>query len=94
MADGVRTEWAVSLPDADPRFADMLAYLRGVRVAGRGSPVPRMLGEWALLGYLLQSGTLTLRADANLTPTGDADLAEGQAAARQLTEQAANFDFD
>lgn len=51
--------WVASLPAHDPRFATMLAYLRGVRVTGRGSPVPRMLGEWALLGFLLQTGQIS-----------------------------------
>lgn len=85
--------WVASLPAHDPRFATMLAYLRGVRVTGRGSPVPRMLGEWALLGFLLQTGQISVGSGE--TPDLRAgDLAGNLDAQIQLAAQAASLDFD
>lgn len=47
-----------SLPSADERFTDMRAFLARHMHAGSKSPTARILGEWALLGYLFQSGKI------------------------------------
>ncbi len=86
-------EWIASLPANDPRFDAMLAYLRGVRVTGRGSPVPRMLGEWALLGFLLQTGQIVL-GGSETCDVRAGDLAGDLNAQLQLAAQAASLDFD
>ncbi|NNJ10604.1 hypothetical protein EKD04_009710 [Chloroflexales bacterium ZM16-3] len=86
-------EWIASLPANDPRFEAMLTYLRGVRVTGRGSPVPRMLGEWALLGFLLQTGQMAL-GSGEAPDMRARNLAGDIEAQLQLAAQAASLDFD
>lgn len=47
----------VRIPRDDPRFAPMLRELEQVRgKRGRASPLPRMLAEWALIGWLMTRG--------------------------------------
>ena len=47
-------EIKVRLPRRDPRFAALLAQLDSAAGRrGRGSPLPRMLMEYALAGFLL-----------------------------------------
>lgn len=47
-----------SLPSDDPRFTELRQVIAAVIQPGKGSPAARMLGEWALLGYLLTTGKL------------------------------------
>lgn len=47
-----------SLPSDDPRFTELRDYLAAIKTTGQGSPIPRILGEWALLGFLLQTGKI------------------------------------
>jgi hypothetical protein len=86
-----------SLPSNDPRFADLRALLVTTKQDGRYSPVARMLGEYALLGYLISTGKLALGA----TTTGAApaaaapdDLDAVQAAQQHLDRALAGLDFE
>jgi hypothetical protein len=47
-----------SIPGDDPRFHELRRVLASVKQTGRHSPASRMLGEWALLGFLLSTGQL------------------------------------
>ena len=57
-------EWAVlqvkvRIPRRDPRYAPLLARLDQARASGkrgRGSPLPAMVREWALIGCLFCDG--------------------------------------
>jgi hypothetical protein len=49
-----------SIPGDDPRFGALREVLASVKQTGRHSPASRMLGEWALLGFLLTTGQLAL----------------------------------
>lgn len=86
------TRWVASLPDDDPRFAELLAYLEATRGTGRYSPAPRMLGEWALLGFLLQSGKIALGGPA--PDLGRADLEAVRAEVASITRGAGQFSFE
>jgi hypothetical protein len=52
-----------SLPPDDPRFAELRAFLSSVKRTGKASPTARILGEWALLGFLLTTGRLSLAGE-------------------------------
>jgi hypothetical protein len=85
-----------SLPSDDPRFAEMREVLSAVKQRGRASPTARMLGEWALLGYLLTNGKL---GTGNLGPALSlpADLPDPDevlAIKRQVEAAAQAWDFD
>jgi hypothetical protein len=56
--------WA-SLPANDPRFQALRHELITAQGRGKQSPVARMLGEYALLGYLLTKGQIILANGAN-----------------------------
>lgn len=84
--------WLASLPDDDPRFAEMLAYLEATRTTGRYSPAPRMIGEWALLGFLLQSGKLALGGAA--PDLGALDLDAVCAEVETIKRSAGQFSFE
>jgi|GEM_PF-2424121 len=84
-----------SLPSHDPRFADLRASLIATKQDGRYSPIARMLGEYALLGYLLTSGKLPLGAATPATPAAaeplDLDAVQAQ---RHLDQALAGLDFE
>lgn len=46
----------VTLPDNDPRFAELRALIQSSQSRGRGSPAARMIAEWALIGYQMTMG--------------------------------------
>ena len=87
-----------SLPAEDPRFTELRALLATVSRSGRTSPVPRILGEWALLGFLMQSGKLpTSSAGERLPLPGDGLSSEAAARQRKEVEQVldgAGWNFD
>jgi hypothetical protein len=66
------------IPESDPRFDEMRAYLQAARRRGRYSPIHRMVLEWALLGFRLWSGKIPIggRSEAPLVNL-PADLAGG-----------------
>lgn len=71
-----------SIPADDPRFAALREALAAARTSGRHSPAARMLGEWALLGFLLSTGRLTAGAAASTPP--EHDPSRVQEAIRQI----------
>jgi hypothetical protein len=76
-----------SLPPDDPRFAELRAFLSSVKRTGKASPTARMLGEWALLGFLLTTGRMALNGGETTVPGLPADLPDPNevlAAKRQL----------
>ena len=85
-----------SIPHDDPRFTDMRQVLAAVMQRGKGSPVARMLGEWALLGYLLTSGKLgTGELGQTLSlPTDLPNPQEVLALTRQVEAAAQAWDFE
>lgn len=54
----------ITIPSDDPRFAEMREVLEHLKARGRRSPVPRMLAEWALLGFLLMTGQIPIVAQS------------------------------
>lgn len=52
-----------SLPPDDLRFTELRAFLSSVKRTGKASPTARILGEWALLGFLLTTGRLSLAGE-------------------------------
>lgn len=82
-----------SLPPEDPRFAELRAFLSSVKRTGKASPTARILGEWALLGFLLTTGRLRLAGETpSLTLPADLpDPNELLDAQRQLQDAAAQL---
>lgn len=75
-----------SIPADDPRFSELREVLASVKQQGRHSPASRMLGEWALLGFLLTTGRIAI-AGAVDTPSRSRefpDTAEWLASKRQV----------
>jgi hypothetical protein len=70
----------ILIPGDDPRFDGLRQYISLVRQRGRGSRVPQILAEWALLGYQLQTGVFSVgTAGSGMTvelPEGTIDPAE------------------
>lgn len=56
-----------SIPADDPRFTELREVLASVKQQGRHSPASRMLGEWALLGFLLTTGRIALAGTADVS---------------------------
>lgn len=86
-----------SIPADDPRFSELREVLASVKQQGRHSPASRMLGEWALLGFLLTTGRISISGGAGATtlPGELPDPRELLAAKRQLEAAAAGLgDFD
>ena len=85
-----------SLPSDDPRFSEMRQVLAAVIQRGKGSPAARMLGEWALLGYLLTTGKLA--GDAwSYAPSLPSELPDPQevlAITQQVDVAAQAWDFE
>ena len=48
----------ITIPDNDPRFAELREALNQARAQGRGNPASRMVVEWALMGFLFTHGKL------------------------------------
>ena len=86
-------KWVTSLPDDDPRFAELLQYLTATQTLGRYSPVPRMLGEWALLGFLFQTGKLSL-GGGPAVDVGHLDLDAVRAEVEAIERGAGLFRFE
>lgn len=85
-----------SLPSDDPRFAEMREVLLAVKQRGKASPTARMLGEWALLGYLLTSGKFGTGDHGHIGPM-PSDLPDPQevlAIKQQLESAAQAWDFE
>ena len=85
-----------SLPADDPRFTEMREVLSAVIQRGKGSPAARMLGEWALLGYLLSTGKLGSGewSQASLLPTTLPNPQDVLAVKQQVEAAAQAWDFD
>jgi len=87
-----------SVPADDPRFGELREVLAAVKQTGRHSPAARMLGEWALLGFLLSTGRLSISESAGAMPILPNELPDPRellAAKRQLEAAAAQLgDFD
>lgn len=85
-----------SLPSDDPRFTELRQVLAAVIQPGKGSPAARMLGEWALLGYLLTTGKLAGDpwSHGATLPTDLPDPEEVLAITRQVEGAAQAWDFD
>ena len=87
--------WA-SLPAYDPRYSELRALLAGVQRRGKDSPVARMLGEYALLGFLMTTGRLAIQAAGEPEALVDAQqqLLEMQAAQEHVSNALAGLDFE
>jgi len=86
---------SASLPRDDPRFDPLLAELEEAMQRGRGSPVPRMLGEYALIGYLFMHGKLgTVSGEApELEELYVTDRVEQAQQREEIAHAADVFDF-
>lgn len=82
-----------SLPPEDPRFTELRAFLSSVKRTGKASPTARILGEWALLGFLLTTGHLSLTGEVPslALPGGLPDPNKLLDAQRQLEDAAAQL---
>jgi hypothetical protein len=83
-----------SLPPDDPRFAELRAFLSSIKRTGKSSPTARMLGEWALLGFLLTTGQIALGSQnsaAITLPEGVPDPQEVRAAQQQIADAVAQL---
>jgi hypothetical protein len=85
-----------SLPSDDPRFTELRQVIAAVIQPGKGSPAARMLGEWALLGYLMTTGKLTGdRVGAGMALPADLPDPEAVLAmTQQVTAAAQAWDFE
>lgn len=79
-SSATRDRIEASLPTDDPRFTELRAALSQASVRGRNSPAARMLGEWALLGFLLTTGKIALSGAAAQLESAQADLQSVQSA--------------
>ncbi|NTU80645.1 MAG: hypothetical protein HGA45_14920 [Chloroflexales bacterium] len=83
-----------SVPADDPRFAELREVLAAVKQTGRHSPASRMLGEWALLGFLLTTGRISVSGGNGATTMLPGELPDPRellAAKRQLEAAAAQL---
>ena len=85
-----------SLPSDDPRFTELRQVIAAVIQPGKGSPAARMLGEWALLGYLLTTGKLGGQgvSDGIALPSDLPDPEAVLTMTQQVTAAAQAWDFD
>jgi hypothetical protein len=72
-----------SLPANDPRFTELRAFLAPAVQSDAPDPTERILGEYALLGFLLTTGRLNLGA-----------LNGGAAASMSASPSASRFHAD
>lgn len=85
----------ISLPADDPRFDEMRAFLIGIKHQGRGSPMARMLGEYALLGFLLTTGRIALgRSDGDDLKIAQQATADLKAAQDHVASALSGMDFE
>ena len=96
QAPTMRTrDYRITLPEDDPRFTKMRELLESVRVRGKHSPVARMLGEWALLGYLLTTGTIAIGGETSgALQAAQQDLAALQSAQEQVAAALKDFAWE
>lgn len=75
-----------SIPADDPRFTELREVLASVKQQGRHSPASRMLGEWALLGFLLTTGRIAIAGAVDIpSHSGESpDTAEWLASKHQI----------
>lgn len=78
--------WYASLPLDDPRFDELRTFLASVKKRGRYSPTRRILGEYALLGFLLTTGRLPAGPGPAVVPAADLPDPQQVLAARQQIE--------
>lgn len=91
----MRDRVEASLPADDPRFAEMRSILMRARQMGRSSPAARMLGEWALLGYLLTTGRIALGGESSGAVTAaQQDLASITAAQAHVDAALKGFEWE
>lgn len=87
-----------SIPADDPRFTELREVLASVKQHGRHSPASRMLGEWALLGFLLITGRMSISVGSGAAPTLPGELPDPRellTAKHQLETAAAQLgDFE
>jgi hypothetical protein len=87
-----------SVPADDPRFGELREVLAAVKQTGRHSPAARMLGEWALLGFLVTTGRISISGGAGATTALPGELPDPRellAAKRQLEAAATGLgDFE
>jgi hypothetical protein len=87
-----------SVPADDPQFGELREVLAAVKQTGRHSPAARMLGEWALLGFLLTTGRISISGSNGASTTLPGELPDPRellAAKRRLEAAAAGLgDFD
>lgn len=85
-----------SLPPDDPRFDALRAELEEAAARGRGSPIPRNVGEYALVGYLFTHGAFGAASGEapDLAALGITDRAEIKRVQNEIAEAAAGFSFD
>ena len=85
-----------SLPPHDPRFDALRAELEEAQQRGRGSPIPRMVAEYALIGYLYSHGQLGAAPGEapDLGELGITDRAAVEQARAEINQAASDFSFD
>lgn len=85
----------INIPADDPRFTEMRALIESVRVRGKHSPSARMLGEWALLGYLLTTGKLVIGGEVSEAVTAaQQDMASLTAAQEHVAAALKDFQWE
>lgn len=62
MTPSIPDRLYASLPANDPRFTELRAFLAPAVQSDAPDPTERILGEYALLGFLLTTGRLNLGA--------------------------------
>lgn len=86
--------WVASIPTDDPRFAALLTVLRSARGRGRYSPAPRMLAEWALLGYLLVSGKIAIGSVTDDLMSAQQDYSALQSAQEHVSDALSAIEWE
>jgi hypothetical protein len=83
-----------SIPANDPRFAGLRAELAEAQSRGSGSPIPRMVGEYAKIGWLFLHGKLGGPSEApDLAALGIADQAERERQRQEIAAATSGLDF-
>jgi hypothetical protein len=87
--------WA-SLPADDPRYSELRTLLASIQRRGKHSPVARMLGEYALIGFLITTGKLTLAATTEQPAlvSVQQQLSEIQSVQEHVSGALAGLDFE
>jgi hypothetical protein len=94
--DGLYDRIEASVPYDDPRFVELRATLAAVRTRGKNSPTGRMLGEWALLGFLMVNGKIALGGESgsDLLSAAKTDLAGVRDAQAHVAAALGGLDFE